>query len=408
MSSMADVDPGIFELPYAERICQVTRYSISRLLDHYTQLHDDDDITTIIELPDDKDIKAIVLEPEMTLELRDLMGTAFPKVFGPEGVRVTAMELQVRQTQRDILALKSKNKNRSNAEKRKAQKARPKTDPNVYTAQELTDHDTPGYDEEEQSDSPPAARDDEYDPTRPAYLTPSKLDELRQSTVQHSTGPPVVFGLNEVTAALLRASTSWKGLDANEESSEANNSARKPKRQQDARRVSGPKGKKVDYYAMEIPDVIRAPSREPEPSKPQYQPPPTPQHAAPVQQIISGYYQPPTPVWPAGPLPAPAFDLRQYQPPPPPPPVAYRPEQQTYHQPYQTVDYGRPPPPQPPQERLRFRDEYGREVFPESFEPIYPTALPQPPPPPPPAGTILRRYAPDSPHFVYDHDAYRR
>jgi len=378
MSSMADIDVSIFDLPYAERIQQVERFTISELLDHFKHTHADDEIKDIVELPDEKDIKAVVLEPEVTDTVRTAIGNAFPSVFGPNGAQVTQMELQVRQTQRDILSFKSKNKNRSNAEKKKAQKARRGMDPVAHAsqdmAQDVTGYDTTGYEEEDQSDSPPTYGEDEYDPTRPAFLTPSKLAEHRSSFLDQTqnTGAPVDFGIDDVKAALLRASTSFK--DTTDQSPLPKHpAARKPKhRQQGDRRTSG-RGKKqyeVDFYAEEIPDVIRAPSRNPEPAAAHYQMP----AALPPHQVAREHHGMSLPmryVEPAAPSP---YEVRHQ----PPEMVAYQPTYQpeypAYHQPYQAVEYGHPPSVRAPQEPLRFVDEYGREVFPEGLEPV--TAAP--------------------------------
>ncbi|GAB7342681.1 hypothetical protein MBLNU457_g0835t2 [Dothideomycetes sp. NU457] len=370
MSSMADIDVGIFDLPYAERIQQVERFTISGLLDHFKHTHADDEIKDIVELPDEKDIKAVVLEPEVTDPIRTAIGSAFPSIFGPNGAQVTQMELQVRQTQRDILSFRSKNKNRSNAEKKKAQKARRGQDHAAHTsqdmAQDVAGYDSTGYEEEDQSDSPLAYGEDEYDPTRPAFLTPTKLAEhhssLRGQT--QNTGAPVEFGIDDVKAALLRASTSYK--EASEQSPLPKQpSARKPKhRQQGERRTSGRHGKRyeVDFYAEEIPDVIRAPSREPEPAAAHYQMP----AAQPPQQVAPEHHGAAQPMWhyePAAPSP---YEVRHQ----PQQMVAYQPEYPAYHQPYQAVEYGPPPSVRAPQEPLRFVDEYGREVFPEGLEPV--------------------------------------
>lgn len=370
MSSMADIDVGIFDLPYSERIQQVERFTISELLDHFKHTHADDEIKDIVELPDEKDIKSVILEPEVTDTIRTAIGNAFPSVFGPNGAQVTQMELQVRQTQRDILSFKSKNKNRSNAEKKKAQKARRGHDHLAHAsqdvAQDVAGYDTAGYEEEDQSDTPLAYGEDEYDPTRPAFLTPSKMAEHRNSLLgqTRNTGAPVEFGIDDVKAALLRASTSYK--EATEQSPLPKpSSARKAKhRQQGERRSSGRHGKKyeVDFYAEEIPDVIRAPSREPEPAAAHHQMPAAqpPQQVAAEHNVVAPplqYYEP------AAPSP---YEVRHQ----PPQMVAYQPEYPAYHQPYQAVEYGHPPSVRAPQEPLRFVDEYGREVFPEGLEPV--------------------------------------
>lgn len=360
MSAMADIDIGIFDLPYTERIQQVENFTVLGLLDHFKHTHADDEIKYIVELPEEKDIKGIVLEPEITQEMRTAMGSAFPSIFGPDGVKVTAMELQVRKTQRDILAFKAKNKNRSGAEKRKAQKARRAMDPVMYASQDVADYDTPGYDEEDQSDSPPVVGEDEYDPTRPAFLTPSKLAEHRRLLLSQTSATAVEFGYDEVRAALLRASSHYK--DPAEPSPVPKYpAARKPRqRQQENRRTSGRGGKKydVDFYAEEIPDVIRAPSVESAPPAVHYQMP----SGQPQPLAASEHHTMAMPLrYDEAPVVSP-YEVR-HQP-------TYQPEVPTYHQPYQAVEYGHPPPVRAPQEPLRFVDEYGREVFPEGLEPV--------------------------------------
>jgi len=296
VSSAFTSDPTLLEMSYADRMQdpEVSKFTFVGLVSHFATTHSSDKTSTdwinhMLEQPGDEDVVALLSHP-MPERKRQIIVEAYPLVSGGVATPAFALADKTSDLSQAIAELNSKNKNRSKAEKRKAKELRKRMETEAHRSnRDLTDLvDSSGEMVEESEKSLPEANDDEYDPRRPAFLTPSKLTERGRRTSgryiepEQKTDTSGTVNLSVWESVLGRALTSEQaaalgalkldlapssqqstslasGLRNQHRLSDSDDDHRRPRRHE-RRRISGRGIKRPveDTYAEEIPDVIHS------------------------------------------------------------------------------------------------------------------------------------------------------
>jgi hypothetical protein len=148
--------------PYATRIADSKLYNMSSLVSHFKTVHlqSNDDAgldwkEDMIELPEDANIRELLIAVGMNDEKLATIAQVFPKLFPNPLPKIG----EVKETlQRD---LRKEAKERAKAERKKAKKQKRTSGHRPARAPQA---------DFSESDAPPQAADDEYDPRRPAFI----------------------------------------------------------------------------------------------------------------------------------------------------------------------------------------------------------------------------------------------
>ncbi|THZ11505.1 hypothetical protein D6C91_09240 [Aureobasidium pullulans] len=148
--------------PYAQRIADYKLYNTSSLITHFKTVHLGNDAgldykEDMIELPEDDNIRQLLIAVGMNDEKLGIIAEVFPKLFPNPLPRIG----EVKESFKPLPKKETKSDRRASQKKNKKQK-RIGGQPPAHLAQ--------GETSEEQSDTLPEAAEDEYDPRRPAFI----------------------------------------------------------------------------------------------------------------------------------------------------------------------------------------------------------------------------------------------
>ncbi|CAD0114865.1 unnamed protein product, partial [Aureobasidium uvarum] len=157
----SNLDGFVAFKPYAKRIADYKLYNTSSLISHFKTVHLGSDSgldwkEDMIELPEDDNIRELLIAIGMNDEKLGLIAGVFPKLFPNPLPRIG----EVRESFKPLPKKDTKSNRRTN-QKSKKQKRNSGHHPATLTQGETS---------EEQSDTLPEAAEDEYDPRRPAFI----------------------------------------------------------------------------------------------------------------------------------------------------------------------------------------------------------------------------------------------
>lgn len=157
----SNLDGFVAFKPYAKRIADYELYNTSSLITHFKTVHLGSDSgldwkEDMIELPEDDNIRQLLIAIGMNDEKLGLIAAVFPKLFPNPLPRIGEVK-------ESFKPLPKKDAKGSSANKKKSKKQ--KRNSGHHPAPLAT-----GETSEEQSDALPEAADDEYDPRRPAFI----------------------------------------------------------------------------------------------------------------------------------------------------------------------------------------------------------------------------------------------
>lgn len=157
----SNLDGFVAFKPYAKRIADYKLYDTASLITHFRTVHLGSDSgldwkEDMIELPEDDNIRELLIAIGMNDEKLGLIAAVFPKLFPNPLPRIG----EVKESFKPIPKKETKGA-RANTKKSKKQKRNSGPHPAPLTQGETS---------EEQSDTIPEAADDEYDPRRPAFI----------------------------------------------------------------------------------------------------------------------------------------------------------------------------------------------------------------------------------------------
>ncbi|KAI5209039.1 hypothetical protein E4T39_01044 [Aureobasidium subglaciale] len=146
--------------PYAKRIADYTLYNTSSLITHFRTVHLGSDSgldwkEDMIELPEDDNIRQLLIAVGMNDEKLGMIAEVFPKLFPNPLPKIG----EVKEAFKPL----PKKEPKTRANQKKTKKQRKSSAPHPATLAQ-------GETSEEPSDALPEAAEDEYDPRRPAFI----------------------------------------------------------------------------------------------------------------------------------------------------------------------------------------------------------------------------------------------
>ena len=175
----SNLDGFVAFKPYAKRIADYKLYNTSSLITHFKTVHLGSDSgldwkEDMIELPEDDNIRQLLIAIGMNDEKLGLIAAVFPKLFPNPLPRIGEVK-------ESFKPLPKKDTKGSSANKKKSKKQ--KRNSGHHPAPLI-----PGETSEEQSDAIPEAADDEYDPRRPAFIERGNQGTNRNGKRPHGDG----------------------------------------------------------------------------------------------------------------------------------------------------------------------------------------------------------------------------
>ncbi|KAG9792932.1 hypothetical protein KCU95_g5093, partial [Aureobasidium melanogenum] len=175
----SNLDGFVAFKPYAKRIADYKLYNTSSLITHFKTVHLGSDSgldwkEDMIELPEDDNIRELLIAIGMNDEKLGLIAQVFPKLFPNPLPKIG----EVKEAFKPLPKKDTKSERRAN-QKKKKQKRNSGHHPAPLTQGETS---------EEQSDTLPEAAEDEYDPRRPAFIERDNQGSNRNGKKSHGDG----------------------------------------------------------------------------------------------------------------------------------------------------------------------------------------------------------------------------
>lgn len=175
----SNLDGFVAFKPYAKRIADYKLYNTSSLITHFKTVHLGSDSgldwkEDMIELPEDDNIRQLLIAIGMNDEKLGLIAHVFPKLFPNPLPKIG----EVKEAFKPLPKKDTKSERRAN-QKKKKQKRNSGHHPAPLNQGETS---------EEQSDTLPEAAEDEYDPRRPAFIERENQGSKLNAKKSHGDG----------------------------------------------------------------------------------------------------------------------------------------------------------------------------------------------------------------------------